>query len=479
MSRRDPEFREHVRRFSVENAVIDTVEAVLRHGRLPDRLERRRTVRFQIVKLPADGPAGLLYFAETCPAARARQHQDRSKEHHDEAEQPASLLLSAARDHIQTAPDRILQAEEAAALSGRQLRERGKIHGLTLSFRTGLVAALLQLYFTVFVKDPDARALHLQVEPALMVHDHDVHRFLRGFAVVFHVGRPPDGLGPRQFTEPDLAPLCRVQAGRIIVRVNGFHFPVGKFHDDVAVEVHEMRFVRHQNDQAVLCEAPQHVHDLQRIGFVKVAGRFVREDDRRILHDRAGDGHALLLPAGQGIRPPQAEFRHPHGGKCRLDAPSDLFFILHPDKPQGVGDVLLHAFLRDQVVVLENVADLTVPERVRILPDVLPVYREAPAGKTVETADGVQERRLPAAAAAENGDHARIRQFQCDLVQHVDRVGLPLIVIFIDFFEADHASSPPLRASRTLVPKSFFTCFLPTRAAITAMPRKISRYCHQ
>ena len=348
--------------------------------------------------------------------------------------------------------------EQTAAGPRLDRRQRGHVDAAPFGFRTRLVDAFLQLHFAAFVQDLHARALHLQVSPAVLVDNDEVHRILRRLAEIFDGGVPPDGLGTRQFPEPDLGAPCGIGAEHIFVVVDRLDPAVGELDHAVAVQVHEVRFMRHQHDQMLLRDASQHVHDLEGIGLVKVAGRLIREDDRRVFHDRAGDGHALLLAAGKGIRPPQAELAHAHGRKRRCDPLTDRFFVFHPDKAQGVGNVLLHAFLRVQVVILENIADLAVSEGIGITPDILPVHRQAPAGKAVQPADDVQQRGLAAAAAAEDGNHAPVGQFQRDLIQDVNGIGLSLVVIFVNFFEADHTSSPPRKVSRTLRPKSFFTC---------------------
>src|ERR1035437_529702 len=43
----------------------------------------------------------------------------------------------------------------------------------------------------------------------------------------------------------------------------------------------------------------ENLHDLHAGGGIEIAGGFIRENDERIVDQRAGDGHALLLAAGE------------------------------------------------------------------------------------------------------------------------------------------------------------------------------------
>ena len=49
------------------------------------------------------------------------------------------------------------------------------------------------------------------------------------------------------------------------------------------------------------CKPLEQVHDFNTRLRVEVAGRLVSQEDRRVVHERAGNGHALSLPARQLI----------------------------------------------------------------------------------------------------------------------------------------------------------------------------------
>ena len=46
-------------------------------------------------------------------------------------------------------------------------------------------------------------------------------------------------------------------------------------------------------------EPLKHLQDFLAGAGIQVAGRLVGQQDRRMIDERAGDGHALLLPAGK------------------------------------------------------------------------------------------------------------------------------------------------------------------------------------
>ena len=72
--------------------------------------------------------------------------------------------------------------------------------------------------------------------------------------------------------------------------------PLGVF-GDVTLVGH------HQDGVALVLQALEQPHYLLAGLAVEVAGRFVGEDDGRTRRQRAGDGDALALTAGEFVRP--------------------------------------------------------------------------------------------------------------------------------------------------------------------------------
>src|SRR5258706_10301294 len=86
---------------------------------------------------------------------------------------------------------------------------------------------------------------------------------------------------------------------------------VGPVFADLAVTKHhhalsvlsDVRLVSHGNDgDAFFIQFLENTHDLDRGAAVEVAGRLIGQDQSRSVDQRASDGHALLLSAGELAR---------------------------------------------------------------------------------------------------------------------------------------------------------------------------------
>ena len=87
--------------------------------------------------------------------------------------------------------------------------------------------------------------------------------------------------------EPAVARV-RVLHDHAVLEVDGARAPGG----DVALVGDD-----HDGDAALGAQAREHLHHLVAGRGVEVAGRLVGQQQRRLVDQRAGDGHALLLPA--------------------------------------------------------------------------------------------------------------------------------------------------------------------------------------
>ena len=77
------------------------------------------------------------------------------------------------------------------------------------------------------------------------------------------------------------------------------HDAVGQVHDAGGVLFGQLGVVRDHDDQAVVCDFGEQVHDLDaRFGIERARG-FVGQQDFGVVDEGAGDGHALHLAAGQ------------------------------------------------------------------------------------------------------------------------------------------------------------------------------------
>src|SRR5215208_350803 len=80
------------------------------------------------------------------------------------------------------------------------------------------------------------------------------------------------------------------------------HATVAERHDSCAV-LRNIGLVRDQHDREALRVQPlEDAHDLDARARIQIAGWLVGEEPRRLVHERAGNGDALLLTAGQLVR---------------------------------------------------------------------------------------------------------------------------------------------------------------------------------
>ncbi len=80
------------------------------------------------------------------------------------------------------------------------------------------------------------------------------------------------------------------------------------------------RIVRDHADRGTIAmQLAQQVHHRFAVDRVEVTGRLVGEEYGRIACDRAGDGDALLLTAGELRRKVTDAVRHPDAFECRRE----------------------------------------------------------------------------------------------------------------------------------------------------------------
>ncbi len=185
--------------------------------------------------------------------------------------------------------------------------------------------------------------------------------------------------------------------------------------DPAVTEAHEARavfgdihFVRdqHDGDAALHVQALENVHDLDARPRVEVAGRLVRQEDRRLVDECARDRDALLLAAGQLVRIVVQSVAEADDLQDLLRA-AVSFGRLHLAAAvvkQRQLDVVERRRPRQEIEPLEHEADLLVPRHRELVPrqlgDVLPVEKILAAGRTIQTPDDVHERRLAGARRA-------------------------------------------------------------------------------
>jgi hypothetical protein len=122
----------------------------------------------------------------------------------------------------------------------------------------------------------------------------------------------------------------------------------------------------HERQPALEVEAAHQVDDLVRVLAVEVARRLVGPDDRRVVDERACDGDALTLAAGELFWDVRAALSEADQLQRFLRSPARLLRS-HARDEQGQLDVLDRGQDRHQVVELEDEAHVPRPV-VRALP---------------------------------------------------------------------------------------------------------------
>ena len=158
---------------------------------------------------------------------------------------------------------------------------------------------------------------------------------------------------------------------------------------------------------------------------VEVTGRLVGQHQRRGERQRAGDGHALLLPAGELARQvvePIAE----------TDGAQQFPRRLAPRRRHGsLGDhprhqhVLRRRECRQQMVKLEDEPDAACPQRgqgaFRQRRRLASAEHVRSAARRLEQADQVEQRRLARTRRSDQRGELAAGDRQVDAVQHLDR----------------------------------------------------------
>jgi hypothetical protein len=166
----------------------------------------------------------------------------------------------------------------------------------------------------------------------------------------------------------------------------------------------------------------EQVQDLVRAAAVEVSRRLVAEQERRVGHDGAGDGDALLLPARQ----------LPRLVRRAVGDPDDVERGLHPllalrPGQRGEQQRQLHVAERrengDEVVHLEDEPHVAGAPRGELgaaqAADLVTSHGDAARSRDVKAAHQVEERALPRAARTHEGDEIALPHAEVDPLQHV------------------------------------------------------------
>ncbi len=171
-------------------------------------------------------------------------------------------------------------------------------------------------------------------------------------------------------------------------------------------------------------QAVHHLVELAHDEWGQPHGQLVEQQHGGIGDQGPGDGQHLLLPSGEGpghLLPP---FLQPgKGGKgLLLDITGDQATAVGPD-----AEVLPYRQIGEDPTALGNGAQSGADQLFGgALPHRLVADEHLPRGRPHATADHLEQRRLPGAVGAEQGEHAPRRHHQVDTVEDLDPpVGRP------------------------------------------------------
>jgi hypothetical protein len=214
--------------------------------------------------------------------------------------------------------------------------------------------------------------------------------------------------------------------------------------DAGGVLVGKLGVVRDHDHEAVGGDLLQQVHDLDAGLGVEGTGGLVGQDDGRVVHEGARDGHALHLAAAHHARllvdlvaqPHALERRHRAGTAVLLGAARDLERELHVGE-----DALVH----DEVVALEHephgAVAVGIPVGRLVLLGGAAVDHEVARGVRVEATHDVEQGGLAAAGLAQDGDELVVTEVDRDAAQGMDRLASGGRVFLGDVLELQHLGS--------------------------------------
>ena len=195
---------------------------------------------------------------------------------------------------------------------------------------------------------------------------------------------------------------------------------VGEVHRARGVLSRQLRVVGDHDDQTVLGDLREQIHDLHGGVGIQRASGLVGQHDFRIIDERAGDGHALHLASRKLARLLVQVLGKPHRGQGLLGAARALG-LPHAGQRQRQLHVLQDGLVRNEVVALEHESDAVVAEGVPVAILVAmggdAVDDHVAGVVVVKTAHHVQKRRLARTRGAQNRHELVVAERDGDVVE--------------------------------------------------------------
>ncbi len=197
------------------------------------------------------------------------------------------------------------------------------------------------------------------------------------------------------------------------------------------------------DDQPVLSDFLEQVHDLHRGMGIQGTCGFIRQEDLRVVHQCPGNGHTLHLSAGHLCRFLVELILQTHFLQCGSRPLFPLIFR-HICQRHGQSHILQYGLVHDEVVALEHKPDPVVPVRIPVLVSVVlcasSVDDEIAAVVVVQAADDVQQRGLSAARGTENRYEFIVPECHRKIPDRMNDF-IPRIVVLDQVFQSEHDAS--------------------------------------
>src|SRR5438067_10648698 len=195
-----------------------------------------------------------------------------------------------------------------------------------------------------------------------------------------------------------------------------------------------MRDVHHR-DTELSVQAPDFELHLAAQLLIECAKWLVHQYELWLVHQRTRHGDALLLTAGELRRPPVRERAELHHREGSLDARGDFRFG-NLSYGQRKADVLGHAHVRKQRVMLEDHADLA-PVR-RQLADRPALEQDFAPGRCLESCQHHEARRLARSRGSEERQELASDHVEIEMID--DAIHAVVGLVYAD--EADQCIRP-------------------------------------
>src|SRR5262245_55061034 len=194
--------------------------------------------------------------------------------------------------------------------------------------------------------------------------------------------------------------------------------------DDASRIARDIGLMSHDQDgDALIVELLEERHDLDRGATVEIAGRFVREKHCGFGDERTGNGHALLLPAGQLAGLMFGALRETDSLQGRSRERTGIKLPAGAVVEQRQLDIFERAGACQEVKTLEDEAELLVTQiRERVAIQAVNVYASeeiVAARRGIQAANEVHERGLAGSGSSHHREHLAALDLQVDATQRM------------------------------------------------------------